>query len=665
MSIKTLKKIGINLAASFAVLVLVGSSLGLSSSFLTEKASAAGCQSPSIMFGRWKWCGYFYNKFQDSGPGVRNAGMPASVDSAQEFISLVEGDLFSGDAQRNTEASFIILTMIGNGLPNPPFAVGTPKSVSWGQITDFENRVKGYANISENGSRSSGSNGSIDWWVNQHTGCGEFNSYYQPTYQDIAPYVDSLTNSNCGDANYKSDFVIFRDTSGNQIYMLRRACFNPMGVLSSLSNQPSENYTLSPTINAQVSSSGAPITGNVAEPGDSVTFTYAVNNSGPTAANSVGCTIYANSHAGYYTPGSPAAKGSTASVNGSTGCPRGWPVGNTTLVTETVNNLPPNSTICRSLYVDHAILNGAEAGVESCIVVASKPYARAYGGDISAGNGFTTSGTCVNNLLGSVVGWNKEAAGSYAGAGAQFATLALGTIYDSATAQGNAVATNGSNLAFGNTSPSGGNFGGSFGSLSCIPDFYGQKPATTVPFGGGTLSPLTSNAYSATGPITISGNINPGQKTSLFVQGDVIINDNIIYPGSWGSGNVPLFELVVKGNIYVGANVTRLDGMYVAQPTAGNKGIIYTCSNGATPVATTSLAGSCNNKLTVNGAFIANSVQLLRASGSLAQSSAAETGSSGSAAEVFNYNPIMWTVSPVGGSNGSDYDSVTSLPPIL
>ncbi len=659
----------IRFVASVTIVLILASCIGLGNPNMMGEVDAAGCQSPSIMFGRWKWCGYFYNKFQSWGDGVRERvspplnGMPSNVNTVQELIDLVEGDLFSGDAQRNAGAAFVILTMIGNPLPWPALPVGAGKPVSWAQIADFENRLRGYANIGENGSRSTGSNGTIDWWVSQHTGCGEYNSYYQPTYQDIAPYVDEPGNSNCADPNYRSDFVIIRDRWGNQVYMLRRACFNPMGVLHALSTDPLENYSLTPTVNLQVSSGGAPVTGNIAEPGDSATFTYAVSNAGPTNAIGVNCSIYANSHAGYYSPGSPAAKGSSAGL--ATGCPRDWPVGNTTIVTETVNNLPANSTICRSLYVDHGTFNGAERGAEACVVVASKPYMRVYGGDVSAGNGFVSSGVCTSNSSAAVVGWNKEGSGSYAGAGAQFATLALNKIYDFATAQGNATPTNGSRLAFANTSASGGTFGGTFGSLPCIPDYYSKLPSGALPYNGAPLSTLNNGAYTATGPVTISGNINPGQRTSLFVQGDVIIDNDIKYPGNWHSGNVPVFELVVRGNIYISRNVTNLDGLYVAQQSSGSRGVIYTCTNGSTPVATTALAGSCSNKLTVNGAFVAHSVQFLRAAGTLAQSSAGETGSGGRAAEVFNYSPLMWMVSPPQQSGNDDYDSITSLPPIL
>jgi len=62
---------------------------------------------------------------------------------------------------------------------------------------------------------------------------------------------------------------------------------------------------------------------------------------------------------------------------------------------------------------------------------------------------------------------------------------------------------------------------------------------------------------------------------------------------------------------------------------------------------------------------LANQVQFLRTNGSLRQANATETGASGAAAEVFNYGPGSWLAQPPGGTASDEYDSITSLPPIL
>lgn len=419
---------------------------------------------------------------------------------------------------------------------------------------------------------------------------------------------------------------------------------------------------------------GGTTTGGFAEVGDTVDFVYTVRNTGSTQSQTTTCTIYGQNTPGYRaTPGTADTSSSPGYTPPATGCPRTFPYSsNTTLVTETINPVSPalgNKTLCRSLTITPAEENGTSRSAIGCVTIANKPYLRAYGGDVSAGNGFMNSGACASNPSAAIVSWNKESGGTYAGAGAQFAVLALNTIYDFASGQGNAVGTDGKRLAFANTTASGAaNFGGSFDSLPCIPDYMSNMPADAQDKGTGTIdvSSLTGQqAYKATGPVIIGGNINPNQRTSLFVQGDVIISANIVYTGSWNISSMPLFQLVATGNIYIDRSVTQLDGLYVAQRTGSTGGIIYTCTDGSVPVAKTSLISECGSKLTVNGSFIAYQTQLLRAGGTLAQSTAAETGASGHAGEVFNYSPLMWMITPPGQSTPSTYDSLTSLPPIL
>jgi hypothetical protein len=143
-------------------------------------AAGVACSGPIVMFGRQKWCGYFKNVGYDSGQDVRIGGMPASVDTVNEFINLIEGDLNSGNAHRITSAQLMILTMIGRGP-------GNPKSVSAAQLIDWRDRVRSYGDVSENGTTSWGENGRIDWKVWQRTPCGTTNTYYQVGQNDVAP----------------------------------------------------------------------------------------------------------------------------------------------------------------------------------------------------------------------------------------------------------------------------------------------------------------------------------------------------------------------------------------------------------------------------------------------------------------------------------------------
>jgi hypothetical protein len=151
------------------------------------------------------------------------------------------------------------------------------------------------------------------------------------------------------------------------------------------------------------------------------------------------------------------------------------------------------------------------------------------------------------------------------------------------------------------------------------------------------------------------------------VDGDVYITGNITYGGSWTPATMPLFRLIVRGNIYVDQNVTQLDGLFVAQPQGTAGGILYTCTTGPAPlVPSATLAGTCGKLLTVNGAVTARRIMLLRTNGSLQQSNSNETFSSITMAEKFNFVPSLWIAQPIGEQTGAPtYDSITGLPPIL
>lgn len=640
--------------------------------WVTEaSAEEAVCRSGTIIaFGRRRWCGYFDNDQKTSGRDVRVGGVPASVNTAQRFIKLINDDLAAG-GQRRTAAQFIILTMIGRGP-------GHPQSVSGAQMTDWLDRVNSYASTSENGSQSFGPNGRIDWYVSQHMNCSSpnnINTFYQSPEDDVAPYLNSASNSDCEVPSVIESFIVFRNRSGVALYTIRRLCMNPMGNINSLSTAPTANYNLRPAIG--VTANGTPVSGAAVEVGQTVAFTYTVTNttSDPSPA-ATACAIYANVHAGYFPdPPTPTSGSSPPGyVPPPTTCPRSFTAGQATIATENIAISTPNQTICRSLFVSPATVSVASRGAEVCVRVANKPYARVYGGDIAAGGGLETApNVCTNNANAAAVGWNKLSAGGFAGAGVQLAIFALSTITEMASSLGNGVssAPTPTGLSFANNTVTPaqvavGQFGGQFGSLPCIRDHFALRPSAlrSIP---ASVALMDTGTYNDRGTFTIDGGaLAPAERISVFVDGDVFITGNITYNDNWLSSDAPLFRLVVRGNIFISPAVTRLDGVYVAQKNiAGNAGEIHTCAIAASPLTLSgSVFTTCNNQLVFHGAVVANRVLLLRTRGSLYQSSAAEPSSSGSIAEVFEYNPALWMAQPVEGA-GSEYNSITSLPPIL
>lgn len=625
------------------VLLIVGSFCA----FLAPPAPVAADPGQPGPYGRALNYGYFLNQLRTSGDDVIPGGLfPGNID---QFIIDVRARAQNWGGgwslQHIRGAEFIVQTM--RGLPGGTFP-------SAADIDDWEARV-----------RSLVANGG---WINFDAPISfNINSYWQNPGSDDAFFTISSGAYvwhpwNFYDGQLVGNSIAFYDSSGNQLYAIRKACGNPVGW--SFSGLPNPvPYNLQPIVNASVV--GAAPGTTVAEPGDTINFDFRINATTGTPSPVVNCSVANTNRTGYFGPVVGGAAPPTT-------CPRSFPGNSSTAVASQSVVATANTTVCRRLAVQPATPAGDLRQQEACVVVTSKPYFKVYGGDVSVGGGLETApNTCTTNNNAAAVAWNKGTAGSYSGAGGQYAVQAMRGITDFASAQGNASgAPAPTGLSFANTATNvgSGNFGGNFQSVKCISDYYGRKPTSGV-------QPLSSLArgkgvYEATGNTTFpGGTIEPNDDITIYVDGDLHIANPITFSGSWTAASTPLLQIIVRGNIYISSTVTRLDGIYIAQPNGGTGGTIYTCATGFTaPVlANGAFYTPCaNNKLTVNGAFIADSIEFTRTRGTLRGATAAEPGSSANIAEVFNFGPAFWMKQPTPTSGRVDnYDAITSLPPVL
>lgn len=183
-------------------------------------AAPIACTGPVIAFGRQSHCGFYDNLGQTSGNNLKFFGMPDDVDTAQEFIDLIVADLNSGLAPEVTAAQFIIHTMIGRSN-------GAPRTVTPEELADWQDRVRSYANVTDDPSGSTGQNGSIAWKSLEHLDCGTFNTFYQVAENDAAPYLNHAGNSECEVPGFTEEYIVFRDNAGNAVFEIRRLCMNP------------------------------------------------------------------------------------------------------------------------------------------------------------------------------------------------------------------------------------------------------------------------------------------------------------------------------------------------------------------------------------------------------------------------------------------------------
>jgi hypothetical protein len=275
---------------------------------------------------------------------------------------------------------------------------------------------------------------------------------------------------------------------------------------------------------------------------------------------------------------------------------------------------------------------------------------------------YPSGGGTPDYYKGAIMAFGTVSGGARQGAHSNLDAYALGKIEGPgpAGAQYGFYTGNGSSstggLSFANSSSGisdywGGNLEGLLSYSHCIPDYYGTKSGSaTQTRGGGTI---VSNGSTKT--------INAGGKEIIFVNGNAYIGGNIEY-ASHDATNIPKFALVVKGNIYIGPGVDRLDGWYIAQPDGSNSGEFWTCHDGSNKPTDQWMRVNCDdNRLTINGAVTAAHVYLGRISGSVG----------GPAAETVNFTPDMVLGGPFfdetsagSGSTGA-IQSLISLPPIF
>ena len=198
---------------------------------------------------------------------------------------------------------------------------------------------------------------------------------------------------------------------------------------------------------------------------------------------------------------------------------------------------------------DNGTYNGTlpQQQCSSTFVVANDPYFRVYGGDITAGQGFSSGIDSCNQESASVIGWNEGSKGNYAGAGGQFAVIAPGSQNDPGIINylvtGDSPyyqATGGypSSLAFGNadTSLSSGDYGGDYSgsTINCMPNYYAAPVAKTTDLINCSGNATIDSAGNVDGDCTNTGNqgynlSNISGPTVLKVAGNLTINSNIAY----------------------------------------------------------------------------------------------------------------------------------------
>jgi hypothetical protein len=358
------------------------------------------------------------------------------------------------------------------------------------------------------------------------------------------------------------------------------------------------------------------------------------------------------------------------------------------------------------------------------VQVAKKPYSKFFGADVNAGgsfnNGITPCGYAggaaevdplspnTTTIKGFARNDRSLPLHTYHGSSVEFAAFSMGRIVGDTDSTPNDEergffsgslrnrGQEGLYLTFANmVSPnrwSGSEWGGNFSQAPrCIEDYYTTTRLPTVTNRGGNNVDLHNNGGTgirASGQYQIGSagsstilhndpNVPFSTRVTLYVEGDLFIDDNINYSVDY-SAAVPYLSLIVKGDIYIDADVTNIDGLLIAQPVAldgTSGGRVYTCATrtgvNINKVTAANLNATCDNKLTVHGAIIAQQVRFLRSNGSINYATAPEFADSPAAAEIVEMTPEFYVGIPMfkpmsGSNNGAQtYHAIQALPPVF
>lgn len=355
---------------------------------------------------------------------------------------------------------------------------------------------------------------------------------------------------------------------------------------------------------------------------------------------------------------------------------------------------PSISDISGGTYVFEATVKGPDwftpVSCSKSIVIADRPYLQIYQGDVIAGGKFEEDGEnfCDSSVPGGAGGirtFSRSTATRQIGSYVQYGAFAKSDIEDDVSAidltgfTSRGPTSGSDSFTFSNTT----NPEGQFGVDNCMKNYYQVFDDGSSPVSGDfDLSSISGKVtVKKNGPVRVyrSGNSSiSGKGAVLLVDGDVTIDSDIDFRSGSGTlatdiDSIPYLIVVAKGDIFISPSVSKMDGVYVAQPdlpSNPNSGSIVTCHD-STPADDNDLYNTCKNQLRVTGSLIARKIEWKRTWGDLndlagSQNDRVENNYYiGNASESINISPEVYFGLPTSPRSYTKYDSLRSLPPVF
>lgn len=427
------------------------------------------------------------------------------------------------------------------------------------------------------------------------------------------------------------------------------------------------SYNLIPTVTADRA---------IASPGEQVTFSFRVQNQGPTNSRPTdwATTIRTLPPGGAPLPAqdnttprlpfddSSVRTGQLTYTQGMHPIDNGSAAGAMTK-TITVNG-QPGEKICSSAAINPAAAQGVAIrySAETCVVIAKTPYSRFMGNDVFAGGNFATENPACNNQANiTTVGRTLED-GSKAGSVGEYGVFALGKVTSFGSSSrvligSGALGEASRSLTFANSEPDTSKLGYFGAAQHCIPDYISQFDSSpAIASGSYNVGTRGSGQWHVTGNVSLSGTMPAGGQQVYYADGDVTITGNLTYPGSYANAAaIPSLLIITKGNVYVSPNVSQMDGIFVARGNGATSGVFYTCWPKNEPA---SVSNACNsNALTVNGSVLAARIDLFRSFGASGSSASARKDPG----EQFYFSPEVYLRNVINASSQTTVQTTNEL----
>lgn len=356
----------------------------------------------------------------------------------------------------------------------------------------------------------------------------------------------------------------------------------------------------------------------------------------------------------------------------------------------------PGDQICSYVVLGATwnVYDGVNSGTQlasniKCVKIGKRPQIQINGSDSYANKGFT--GSKYSDIELNYQRGSYSQYGLLTGSGGSSNFGSAGYTFSKSSNASKAC-----QLGWANTSCN-----NSFSPGGLTHTFYNAVTVTDTASYPGSLSSLSSPSgggtsyYQASGGTNFSGNLNPGTRAVVYVNGDANITGNIIAYGAAGvSGNlptnpdaggstnnlnqtftnlvdIPSLTIVATGDININGSVTTIDANLVSK-----NGRVITCAGsdgGGTKTELGIGSTQCANKLKINGAVASKESPILHrifgAGNTIDTTSNTNQWNNlmnSSSSEWFNYTPNVWLTPYLngGGDTPNNYTTVqvTNLP---